>query len=255
MAIVGQSLLQNPARLPGKCFMIWSFNAAKIIRSHKRMTDAEIYALIKLSRSVENPTHAKIQRLLKSAVKYRETMHWPLTARPLGVLPLAHSSFNSDGERWLKQVIQDFKYLFPSFHVPRSNLREVPHQSIKKFLHNFRSWEETMWDPAFQLDSVKCSCSNFQQVLPDQCFVDGHVAAGLEQFDRWLGQAIARALPGPAQPVRFSLPKQVGSHSLCCCLTNGSNGTDFPKPCDLFLKRSVKHSGLFIFKLLKKQTG
>ena len=172
-----------------------SFNAAKIIRSHKRMTDAEIYALIKLSRSVENPTRAKIQRLLKSAVKYRETMHWPLTARPLGVLPLAHSSFNRDWERWLKQVIQDFKYLFPSFHVPRSNLREVPHQSIKKFLHNFRSWEETMWDPAFQLDSVKCSCSNFQQVLPDLCFVDGHVAAGLEQFDQWLGncKSIARA--------------------------------------------------------------
>ena len=52
-----------------------------------------------------------------------------------------------------------------------------------------------MWDPAFQLDSVKCSCSNFQQVLPDLCFVDGHVAAGLEQFDQWLGncKSIARA--------------------------------------------------------------
>ena len=95
-----------------------SFNAAKIIRSHKRMTDAEIYAL------------------LKSAVKYRETMRWPLTARPLGVLPLAHSSFNCDWERWLKQVIQDFKYLFPSFHVPRSNLRSSApeHQKVSSHL-------------------------------------------------------------------------------------------------------------------------
>ena len=30
------------------------------------------------------------------------------------------------------------------------SLREVPHQSIKKFLHKFQSWEETMWDPAFK---------------------------------------------------------------------------------------------------------
>ena len=85
-----------------------SFNTAKIIRSHKRMTDTELYALIKLNRSVENPTRTKIQRLLKSAVKYRETMRWPMTARPLGVLPLAHASFNCEWERWLKQVIQDF---------------------------------------------------------------------------------------------------------------------------------------------------
>ena len=61
-----------------------SFNIAKIICSKKRMTDTELYALIKLTRSVENPTRAKIQRLLKSAVKFRETMHWPMTARPLG---------------------------------------------------------------------------------------------------------------------------------------------------------------------------
>ena len=135
------------------------------------MTDAELYALIKLNKSVEYPIRTKIQRLLKSAVKYRETMHWPMTARPQGVLPLAHASFNCEWERWLKQVIQDFKYLFPSFHVPLSNLREVQHQSVKKFLHNFRHWEETMWDPAFKLESVACSCSKFQQVLPDQCFV------------------------------------------------------------------------------------
>ena len=52
-----------------------------------------------------------------------------------------------------------------------------------------------MWDPACKLESVACSCSNFQQVLPDQCFVDGNVAAGLEQFELWLGNcnSIAKA--------------------------------------------------------------
>ena len=100
-----------------------SFNTAKIIRSKKRMTNAELYALIKLSRSVENPTRGKTQRLLKSAVKFPQTMHWPMTARPWGVLPWAHSSFTCEWERWLEQVIHEFKYLFPSFHFPPSNLR------------------------------------------------------------------------------------------------------------------------------------
>ena len=52
-----------------------------------------------------------------------------------------------------------------------------------------------MWDPDFKLESTACPCSNFQHVLPDQCFVDGHVAAGLEQFEAWLGNSssIAKA--------------------------------------------------------------
>ena len=52
-----------------------------------------------------------------------------------------------------------------------------------------------MWGPACKLESVACSCSTFQQVLPDQCFVDGNVAAGLEQFVLWLGNcnSIAKA--------------------------------------------------------------
>ena len=73
--------------------------------------------------------------------------------------------------------------LSPSFHVPKNS---VPHQSIKKFLHNFQSWEETMWDPAFQLDSVPCPCAKFRNKLPDQCFASGHVAAGLEQLEAML---------------------------------------------------------------------
>ena len=52
-----------------------------------------------------------------------------------------------------------------------------------------------MRDPDFKLDLVACPCSNFQHVLPDLCFVDGHVAAGLEQFEAWLGNSssIAKA--------------------------------------------------------------
>ena len=104
------------------------------------MSDEEVYALIKLSRSVENPVRFRIHSILKSAVKFRSTMQWPLTGRPLPVLPLSHSTFIREGQLWPKNLVSDFKYLFPSFHLPKSKLREVPHKSIKKFLHNFQSW-------------------------------------------------------------------------------------------------------------------
>ena len=114
-----------------------SFDAARMVRS-QRMSDEEVYALIKLSRSVENPVRFRIHSILKSAVKFRGTMHWPLTGRPMPVLPLSHDTFIREGQLWLKSLISYVEYLFPSFHLPKSKLREVPHQSIKKFLHNFQ---------------------------------------------------------------------------------------------------------------------
>ena len=59
-----------------------SFDAARMVRS-KRMSDEEVCALIKLSRSVENPVRFRIHSIVKSAVKFRSTMRWPLTGRPL----------------------------------------------------------------------------------------------------------------------------------------------------------------------------
>ena len=85
-------------------------------------------------------------------------------------------------EQWLKKLILQYKYLFPSFHVPKNSLREGPHQSIKKFLHNFQVWEETVWEPEFRLESVPCPCPKYRNQLPESCFSSGHVAAGLEHF-------------------------------------------------------------------------
>ena len=95
-------------------------------------------------------------------------MHWPKTSRPLGVLPLCHPHFTPQCEKWLRNIILQYKYLFPSFHVPKNSLREVPHQSIKKFL---------------KLDAVPCPCAKYRNKLPDRCFSSGHVAAGLEEFE------------------------------------------------------------------------
>ena len=59
-------------------------------------------------------------------MKFRGTMHWPLTGRHLPVLPLSHSTFIREGQLWLKSLISDFKYSFPSFHLPKRKFREVP---------------------------------------------------------------------------------------------------------------------------------
>ena len=140
-----------------------------------------MYALIKLSRNIENPHRNRVQGLLKSVVKFRTKMRWPRTSRLLGVLPLCQPRFSLECGTWLKNLILQYKYLFP-----KNSFREVPHQSIKKFLHNFQSWEETMWDPAFRLDSVPCPCAKFRNKLPEQRFASGHVAAGLEHLEALL---------------------------------------------------------------------
>ena len=86
-----------------------SRNAARLIRS-RSMSNDELCALMKLRRrNVAHPARGENQSLVKSAVKFRTTMHWPKSARPLGVLPLAHPSFNSDWEGWLKSIVSDFK--------------------------------------------------------------------------------------------------------------------------------------------------
>ncbi|CAE7820464.1 unnamed protein product [Symbiodinium sp. CCMP2592] len=162
-----------------------SFETAKLLRSNKT-ADEEVYALIKLSRNIENPHRNRVQGILKGVAKFRKKMHWPRTSRPLGVLPTASPSFSKECEKWLKDLILRYKYLFPSFHVPKNSLREVPHQSIKKFLHNFRSWEETMWEHDFDLESVHCPCEQFAGKLPAHCFVSGHVATGLENLTKLL---------------------------------------------------------------------
>ena len=65
------------------------------LRSRKT-ADEEVYALIKVSRSIENPHRNRAQSLLKGVVKFRTKMHWPRTAGPLGVVPLCQPQFNSD---------------------------------------------------------------------------------------------------------------------------------------------------------------
>ena len=57
-----------------------AFETSKLLRP-KQTADEEVYALIKLSRNIENPHRNRVQGLLKSVVKSRTKMHRPRTSR------------------------------------------------------------------------------------------------------------------------------------------------------------------------------
>ena len=55
-----------------------------------------------------------------------------------------------------------------------------------------------MWDSDFQVEHVTCPCNQFLSKLPDHCFVQGHVAAGLEEFRSLLPNSGSIALASAA---------------------------------------------------------
>ena len=158
-----------------------AFETSKLLRS-RQTADEEVYPHQAQSQHMESPS----QPSSRVAQECGQVSHQDALAQNIqapGCLSLCHPHFTSQCERWLRNIILQYKCLLPSFHVPKNSLREVPHQSIKKFLHNFQSWEEAMWDPAFKLDSVPRPCAKYRNKLPDRCFSSGHVAAGLEEFE------------------------------------------------------------------------
>ena len=158
-----------------------AFEADKFLRS-RFVADAEVYAIIRLSRNIEEPHRTKVTNALKRVVNFRTNMHWPRQSKALSTLPLAHPEYETLLKSWLRKFILDFKYLFPPLHVPKASIREAPHQSIKKFLHNFQVWEDLMWAPDFKPEQLPCHCSWYGARLPSDCFVDQHLACGLESL-------------------------------------------------------------------------
>ena len=55
-----------------------------------------------------------------------------------------------------------------------------------------------MWNPEFEVKHVTCYCTQFQHKLPGHCFVQGHVAAGLEEFRSCLPNSSSIALASAA---------------------------------------------------------
>ena len=157
-----------------------SFEAAKSLRSY-RFVDTEVYAIIRLSNALEQPSQSRVRRLLRGVARHRN-MVWPRRPTALPALFLSHSDFSAQLKRWLSVVIQQYKWMLPPFHVPRPTVREIPHQSLKNFLQNFKHWEQRMNGAQTQPEQLPCCCHEFSSRLPASCFVHGHIACGIEEL-------------------------------------------------------------------------
>ena len=152
-----------------------AFDAARTLRSAK-VTDQEVYALLKLTHALEQPGRAKVLGFFRSICKFRN-MSWPGQSRSLQLPFLAQDSFAAEVQQWLKsEVILRFKDILIPFHLSSHKLREAAHPSVRDQLFNFRKWETRLAEPG----GVPCTCDALRASFPSLQDCRGHVAAGLE---------------------------------------------------------------------------
>ena len=177
-----------------------SFEAVKHLRSQK-MVDDEVYAIVRLSLCLEEPLRTRVRKLLRKVVEHRK-MTWPKQHQTSLSIPfLAHSSFVTSLDAWLKTLVLRFRSILVPFHLPASRVREASLQSCKDLLHNVHVWNRSLLSKGESC--LTCKCADLQ--LPSECFVDGHLAAGIEllgplHYDLWyLGQGSANSTFFPSK--------------------------------------------------------
>ena len=94
-----------------------------------------------------------------------------------------HPSFGRDISQWISKQVLLFKDILIPFHLPSCKVRELPHQSLKDFLHNFKDWDR--WLQHHTIDEAPCPYHYFIHILSEQCLTRGHVVAGIEQLGSW----------------------------------------------------------------------
>ena len=202
-----------------------SFEALKLLRS-ERFVDDDVYAILRLSLSLEEPLKTRVRQLLKGVVRHR-LMTWPSGHSSLRIPFLAHAGFAHSLERWLSATVQRFKHVLVPFHLPSRKIRETKHQACKDLLHNVPKWDQFLQQNGTQ--QLPCPCAQFRDRLSPVCFVQGHVATGVEMLGaihselQFLGQGSANStfFPSLQQYLRVAC-KGFGTwrkvHGLPLCL-------------------------------------
>ena len=160
------------------CFSHAPFEEIKRLRSDRYVPD-EIYSLIRLRNSLEEPGKTKARNALKSVCKYRN-MSWPRSALGLRLKFTADPNFGMEISKWIRSQVLVGKQIIIPFHLPVFKIREQPHQSLKDFLHNFKDWD--FWLQSNALDQVPCPCHKYVHMLPQVCITQGHVVSGIEHL-------------------------------------------------------------------------
>ena len=193
------------------CFSRAPFEEAKRLRSDRYVPD-EIYSLIRLSNSLEEPGKSKARKVLKSVCQYRN-MSWPTTLQGLQLKFTAHPNFGRDISQWTRNQVLRFKVkdILVPFHLPSYKVREQPHQSLKDFLHNFKDWDK--WLQHHSVDEAPCPCHHFTHILPEQCLTRGHVVAGIEQLGKW-HRSFEKLGDGSASSAFFPAKHELFKHNI-----------------------------------------
>ena len=140
------------------CFSRAPFEELKRLRSDRYVPD-EIYSLIRLSNSLEEPG----KKALKSVCHHRN-MSWPRSALGLRLKFTADPNFGSEISKWIRTQVPLHKHILIPFHLPVFKVREQPHQSLKDSLHNFKDWD--LWLQQNSLGQVPCPCHKYIHTLP-----------------------------------------------------------------------------------------
>ena len=159
-----------------------SYEAARTIRSGT-LHDWEVYALLRLCKHLEEPQRSKVKHIISSALKFRN-LTIPQGNKPFTTPFLAHSTFSSELQLWLRSYIMTYKEFAIPLHLPPQAIRESSFPTLRSFLHNHRRLEK-YWD-VFNVSSLPCCCSQLAQLRSPslgKAEETGHCCLSLEEMN------------------------------------------------------------------------
>ena len=120
-----------------------------------------IYALLRLSNSLEEPPKSSVQSILSRILVFKGGLA-PPKARPIKIPFLFHNDFRNATKKWLtSKVIPAKDYLIP-FHLPPCHVVSAARSSFGTMLTNHHAMmAQFSWD-----NPPQCRCSSFRKKHP-----------------------------------------------------------------------------------------
>ena len=169
---------------------IESWEEEKRLRSG-RHSDLDIYAIYRLSGNVEQPHRHRVRNILRRVLDFRQ-LQQPKINLLLRLPWLSHPHYQRSTREVLRRLVLDHRNWALPFHLPSTKLAETPHPRVHTVMWNFSSFQD-----CYLLTSAgpsSCQCAAWLKRQPWLSHVQGHVAAGLDEF----------RFPGTPQHVHYT---------------------------------------------------
>ena len=147
-----------------------------MIRSD-RFADAELYALHRIILCIAEPHKSFALSPLHKVFQLRN-LAVPKSNLSLTIPLLSTPTFRQDLQKAIRTFILNQNCL--PLHIPTHKVREAPHPKVFHLLYNFK-----LWLRRFALKPpTTCPCASYKQLLPNQCFINGHIACPIHHLPR-----------------------------------------------------------------------